>query len=218
MKKFIVILISVFVSFSFVSCNFGGSVSKKQEREKFVRDSIIRAEFVRDSIERDRKNAEIIKNMVSNFIIKGDEFSTNKWVLPKSKPKYRNQNGVYTYFELNGNKAENFRFVFQYYADDWLFIKKMTFNIDDELFTIVPDMDTDCGYGGKIWEWCDESVTNDSTEYSVNENFIKKLANAKSVKVKLSGRQYYDTKTLTETQIKSIKQVYNQYVLLGGEF
>ena len=51
------------------------------------------------------------------------------------------------------------RFVFQYYSDDWLFIRNMIFNFDGENVRIIPDrMQTDCGDGGMIWEWCDEHV------------------------------------------------------------
>ena len=69
---------------------------------------------------------------------------------------------------------------------------------------------------GNIWEWYDVFVDKYS---SINESFILKLANAKSVKVKLIGsNSYYKIKTLSEQQIKSIKETYNYYKALGGEF
>ena len=69
--------------------------------------------------------------------------------------------------------------------------------------------------GGKIWEWCDEAVVGGN---SVDEKFIAKIANAKSVKVKMNGSQYYDTRVLTAEQIKSIKDTYEYYKALGGKF
>lgn len=226
-------------------------------RVEFVRDSIARAEFVRDSIAKAEQNAQIINKLKGNFTHKKDEFSDRTWVNPKNSPQYRNQNGIYCYFSMiNGKPTNNFRFVFQYYADDWLFIRNMIFNIDGENYMITPNMDTDCGNGGYIWEWCDVSVSKEiksddiklgaetkdediqlkaelkvkeverEAKYNVNgiwyiditNTFIQKLANAKSVKVKLNGRQYYDTRTLTNSQLKTIKETYDYYIALGGTF
>ena len=70
-----------------------------------------------------------------------------------------------------------------------------------------------------------QAITKDSYDLSFitlppkyDEKFIKKIANAKSVKVKLNGRQYYDTRTLKAEQIKSIKDTYEYYLALGGRF
>ena len=153
--------------------------------------------------------AEVIKRCEPLFTVTKDEFSDKAWVEPKSAPEYRNSNGVYAYFSLENGKAVNFRFVYQYYADDWLFIKNMVFNIDGESITIAPEMEKDCGNGGKIWEWCDVLV---------NESFIKKIAEAKAVKVIMNGRQHSDTRTLTSAEIQSIKDTYEYFKALGGRF
>ena len=120
-------------------------------------------------------------------------------------------------FSVKDGEPRMLRFVFQYHSDDWLFIENMIFNIDGENITIIPDMETDCGNGGKIWEWCDEAVVGGNCEYSVKEKLIAKIANAKSVKVKLNGSQYYDTRTLTAEQIKSIRDTYEYYKALGAK-
>lgn len=220
------------------------SLAKAREREKFVADSIRVVEF-------ETKNKAF-------FTFTKDEFSNVVWVQPKNAPKYRSANGIYCYFALIDNKPQNFRFVFQYYAEDWLFIKNIIFNIDGENYCITPTMKTDCGYGGKIWEWCDtkvyktcpsdeityneetddidlyaelkaEAVVNETLNdirYSqngilytdINESFIKKLASAKSVKIKMNGSKYYDTKTLTQTEIASLNRTYTYFTLLKGEF
>ena len=52
----------------------------------------------------------------------------------------------------------------------------------------------------------------------INEKFIKKLAYAKSVKIKMNGRQYYNTRVLTKNQIKNIKDSYEYFIALGGKF
>lgn len=190
----------------------------KLEREQFIRDSLARDKEIKDSIATAERNAEVIARVSKSFNENKDEFSTTTWVEPKSAPKYRNRNGVYCYFATeNGMATSVFRFVYQYYSDDWLFIKNMIFNIDDEIITITPEMDTDCGNGGKIWEWCDELVTKNSSN-GVTEDFIKKIANANSVKVKMNGRQYYDTRTFTKEQIQAIKDTYDYFIAKGGIF
>ena len=183
------------------------------KREQFVRDSIARAEFVRDSL----MKVKILHQCKGLFVTKKDEFSDVTWVLPKSAPKYRNRNAVYAYFAMEGDTPTNLRFVYQYHADNWLFINSMIFNIDGENITIYPNMERDCGNGGMIWEWCDEIVRPGRHEDSqVNVYFIKKLGAAKSVKVKMNGSQYYNTRTLTSEQIKSIRDTFNYYWALGG--
>lgn len=85
----------------------------------------------------------------------------------------------------------------------------MIFNIDGENTTFIPDdMETDCGYGGRIWEWCDESA-------SLNKELVEKIAKANKVKVKFNGRKYYDTKTMSSNELQAFKDTYEYYKLLG---
>lgn len=221
MKKYLTPIIITFTAIvSLISCGYNSSSNYEKgriAREKFVKDSLARAEFIQDSIATAQRNAEVIDRCASLFTIQTDEFTNKAWVMPKDAPKYRNSNGVYCYFATeNGKPVKNFRFVYQYYASDWLFIRSMIFNIDGENITIIPKMETDCGDGGWIWEWCDESVNYSSS--GINEEFIKKISNASSVKVKMNGRQYYNIRELTEEQIQSIKNAYEYYLALGGSF
>lgn len=220
------------------------------KRAEFVQDSIARAEFVRDSIEAEQRKAEIIARCSPLFSETKDEFSDRVWVKPKSAPKYTNRNATYCYFMTVDGVPSNLRFRFQYHSDNWLFIRNMIFNIDGENFRIAPDMETDSGNGGRIWEWCDEMVYNssladdmevtkenidiiakakameviekhanssDGVEYTeINKAFIAKIAYAKSVKIKMNGSQYYDTRTLSAAEIKSIRDTYEYFFALGG--
>jgi hypothetical protein len=152
------------------------------------------------------------KELSKHFTEKKDEFSDVKWVEPKTRPKYTNQNGYCMYFAIENGVADNPRFLIQYESDDWLFIQYIIFNVDGENITFTPkNMDTDCGNGGRIWEWCDESAMN-------LESLIKKIAYAKSVKLKLVGKQYYDTKTMSIKQIQHFKYSYEYYKAMGGTF
>ena len=156
----------------------------------------------------------IIGTMKSDYVIKKDEFSTSggSWVEPKSAPKYRNRNAFYCYFWVNDNNyPSNFRFVMQYEADSWLFIENCVFNIDGENVNYVPQkMQHD--NNSRIWEWFDDQIDIHSI------HLIRKIANAKSVKVKLNGQQYYDTRTIKASEIASIKKTLEKYEELGGSF
>ena len=223
MKKLLLLIALTITScIAFYSCNNNGNTNKNRimndsiaKREAFVKDSIAKREaFVKDSLERieEAKRAEFVKKNKSKFREKEDEFKGVTWIYHKSSPQYTNRNACYFYFYIKEGKASNFRFRFQYYDDDWLFIKNMIFRInDEENRTIVPDMERD-NARGYIWEWCDMYYS------EVGLPFITELANANSVKVKLNGSQYYDTRTLSKEQIKAMKETLEYYYALGGTF
>jgi hypothetical protein len=66
-----------------------------------------------------------VKELSKHFIEKKDEFSNTKWIEPKTRPKYTNQNGYCMYFSTENGVANNPRFLIQYESDDWLFIQHM---------------------------------------------------------------------------------------------
>lgn len=170
--------------------------------------------------EKEFKNSEKIdsskiKELEPYFNTKKDEFDPDglAWHKPKSAPKYTNRNGIYCYFQSYNGMPSNLRLRLQYHADDWLFFHKVQFSIDGKAFEFIPmDTETDSGNGGRIWEWFDESMGRSNTE------LIDALANAKSAKMKLIGRQYYDIKTITPTQIKDIKRTLDLYKAMGGNY
>ena len=156
-----------------------------------------------------------IKVLKQFFRVRKDEFSTTgkTWYEPKSAPNYTNSNGLYCYFQTENDMPSNLRFRMQYYSDDWLFFSKVQFSIDGKAYEYVPvDTETDSGDGGYIWEWFDESVSESDKE------LINALANAKSAKMKLIGRQYFDLRNISQDQIKGIKRTLELYQAMGGEF
>ena len=155
------------------------------------------------------RKAELDK-LSKNYNQKKDEFSNKTWIFPNNKPKYRNRNATYCYFMKQNNEVRNFRFVFQYVNSDWLFIKDLIFNIDGKIFEYRRlDFNTDCS-GGQIWEWCDLQLS--------DIDLIRSLENAKSIKIKMNGDKYYDTRTLNSATITSIQETIKYYKALGGRF
>ena len=191
------------------------SIAKAKQDSIKVADSIAAIEkFRADSIAaaKQKEKDEAIARLSKKFRFNEDEFGDRTWVYHNTTPKYTNRNSIHLYFQKDkdGN-ASNLRFRVQYEAGDWLFIKNMIFNIDGENVQFIPDdMETDCGYGGRIWEWCDESST-------YNQELIHKIVNAKSVKVKFNGRQYYDTKTMSAKELQAFKETFDYYKALGGQ-
>lgn len=156
-----------------------------------------------------------IKELLPFFKVKKDEFDPNGKVVytPKSAPQYINQNGIYCYFIVTDGTPGPLRFVVQYYADDWLFFKKIQFSIDDNAYEFVPlNTETDNGDGGKIWEWFDEALT------PTDQDLIYALSNAKSAKMKFIGKQYYDIKVINKAQITDIKRTLDLYHAMGGNY
>lgn len=155
-----------------------------------------------------------VKKISSLFTFNKDEFDPREltWIKPKSAPQYTNQNGIYCYFMKDIDGVSNFRLRIQYYSDDWLFIRKYQFSIDNKAYEFIPNnVETDSGNGGYIWEWCDENI------HSNNDiELIKALSNAKTAKIKFIGRQYHDIKTISQKQIKGIKDALNLYLAMGG--
>ena len=153
-----------------------------------------------------------IKDLKKYFTEKKDEFESYTWVKPKSRPVYINQNGFYCYFQKNNDgTVSNLRFVGQYAAEDWLFIRNIKFNIDGQTFNYVPnEMKTD--HDSSIWEWFDDSVG-----YN-NSNIIDAISKAKSVKIRFNGDQYYKDKIMSSDNIQSIKRTSEYYKALGGRY
>lgn len=154
----------------------------------------------------------VVKVFRPDFTFKKDEFENRTWVEPKNRPKYTNVNKIFCYFQLNDKKVSNFRLCIQYTADDWLFIKKITFNIDGDRNIIYIPQKMERDNNSTIWEWCDDQIDN---KY---EFLISAIANAKKVKVKFDGQQYYDIRILSSAEIKYIKKTYDFYLALGGKF
>src|SRR5690606_3019465 len=165
-----------------------------------------------NSIKKDRENLKdkmyagkefdsiTYNKLISKFEVKDEEFSTpqKKWIIPKSKPKYIDNNHVYSYFQTDkDNNASNLRLVVQYSADDWLFIKRIQFLIDGNLFEVSAyDVKTDHN-GGRIWEWTDVTM---ESELKIALEF------AKSVKIKLTGQNYARERVLSKKEITALNE------------
>lgn len=223
MRKLLYISLLSSIILCMQGCGGNGSTALTKEQQDSIAtakadsirmaDSILAIEKAKaDSIARinAKEKEERIAKISKNFREKKDEFSDFAWVEHKTTTPYRNRNSIHLSFQKDNNgNVQNLRFVIQYEADDWLFIRNMIFNIDGDNVTFIPnDMERDNDYG-RIWEWSDEPA-------SLESSLVEKIANAKSVKVKFNGDQYYDTRTMSSKQIEAFKQTLDYYKALGG--
>lgn len=215
MKKFVLILLV----FTIAGCMQPDKQTKVTLEAQKTNDSLneaISKQKVKEEQELLKaKNEKTVKELSKFFRTKKDEFSPDQktWIEPKSAPNFTNRNGLYCYFETRNGVANNLRFRLQYYAEDWLFFTRVQFSIDGKPYEYIPNnTETDNGDGGMIWEWFDESVT------SSDKELLSALANAKTAKMKLIGRQYHEIKSISKDQINNIKRTLDYYNALGGSF
>lgn len=203
-------------------CHTVSFITKEQEEYKIYNE--IKDKFLIDNYDSylnenqgtkyySRIDSAKIKELLPFFNQKRDEFDPVglTWIIPKSAPKYINMNGVYIYFgalDANPTFPAVLRLKLQYCADDWLFIEKIQFLIDGNLFKIIPQEVKRDNNGGKIWEWCDEPID--------DKDFVDALENAKSIKIKLIGDNYNDIMTLSEKQVTDIRRSISLYRAMGG--
>jgi len=155
-----------------------------------------------------------VAGLLKYFNIKKDEFTTDNIVryYPKNAPRYTNRNAVYCYVVTKDGVADELRFRFQYYNDDFLFIHSLQVNVDGTPYDMgISSWETDYG-SGMVWEWCDDWIIGSQ------KDVLKAIANSKSTKFKMNGRQYYDTRTLTASQILDIKRSIELFEAFGGSF
>ena len=195
------------------------SFASKEKEEAEIMKSVMDLDMGNDDSNQEEVKSKIdsakIKELLPYFKVKKDEFDPNGKIVytPKSAPQYINRNGIYCYFIVTDGTPGPLRFVVQYYADDWLFFKRVQFSIDGNAFEFVPlKTETDNGDGGKIWEWFDEALT------SSDHDLIYALSNAHSAKMKFLGQQYYDIKNISQLQITDIKRALDLYHAMGGTY
>lgn len=219
MRKLSFIFFVIITTTCILSCGPERKVLTQAELDsiaEYKADSVHNAKIEaakRDSLDAVKKAEQkaLIAKLNKHFVYKEDEFEGKSWVRHNSAPRYNNINGVSLYFQQNASgNVSNLRFRVQYYADDWLFIRKMIFNIDGENVSFFPEqMERD--NDSMIWEWCDEPYAN-------NRELVNLIASAKSVKIKFIGDTYSDVRTMSSAHLKAFKETLEFYRALGGDY
>lgn len=104
------------------------------------------------------------------------------------------------------------RLMMSYEGEDWIFFESAYLSYDGNTFNIPFDKyrDKKTENDTRVWEWIDVRMNDDLLA------FLRKMVNGKSVKMRLSGK-YTNTRKLTNTEIKAIKDVLLAYDVLEAE-
>lgn len=163
----------------------------------------LRNTYVKKSIAQiDAKRKAALGQMSKKF----DAFQDITWYQSPSSTKYRNANAFYLYFGVSNGLPANLRLVIQYYADDWLFIDSAKVNVDGVIYSVGNYIDNnkwERDNDSDIWEWIDEPLT--------DRSLIEAIINSKSSVIRFEGSQYYDTRTISSSQKRALRDVLDAY-------
>lgn len=144
-----------------------------------------------------------------NLTKETDEVKGITWVSHKSVPVLANYMTLYFGTKDGSVGSYPLRMKFNYYADDWLFVKTVTVKADEEVYNLEKmDFERD-NAAGSIWEWSDSPVQ--------NMTMINKILAAKKVVVRYNGRQYYHDFVLPESQKMAMKDILLAWQRYGGK-
>lgn len=148
---------------------------------------------------------------VSKLRKKYDDINHITWYENPYFRHYTNTN--YTSIYIGQDESSIWlRLMMSYEGEDWIFFESAYLSYDGNTFNIPFDKyrDKKTENDTRVWEWIDVRVSDDLLA------FLRKMVNGKSVKMRLSGK-YTNTRKLTNTEIKAIKDVLLAYDVLETE-
>lgn len=148
---------------------------------------------------------------VSKLRKKYDDINHITWYENPYFRHYTNTN--YTSIYIGKDESSIWlRLMMSYEGEDWIFFESAYLSYDGNTFNIPFDKyrDKKTENDTRVWEWIDVRVSDDLLA------FLRKMVNGKSVKMRLSGK-YTNTRKLTNTEIKAIKDVLLAYDVLETE-
>ncbi len=157
-----------------------------------------------------KRLAESTKKMRKQY----DEVQEVTWYFDKSSPQYANVNSFYVYIGTKKDSLPGLRLKIQYTADDWIFINKYIFKVDNKTFEIdTGDFGvTRDNNGDGIWELYDVELSKE------NYDLIKAIISSKKTIIRHQGDEHYSDRVITSTEKQGLKNVLDAYEALGGKF
>lgn len=183
------------------------SILDPQAERIRVRDSVW-AEEGKKAI-KDTENLKKLRDSIllvwkKTYRFKEDEFRKTMYFHHVNSPYYNDVNFVYPYMGVDSKGEVYIRTLFQYTADDWLFISSVKILYDKLPVEFQFKFERD-NSGGKIWEYADVS-TND---FSLGD--LERITRSDVCKIRYEGRQYYSDRIITQTEKNIIKKVLKDY-------
>lgn len=158
-----------------------------------------------------RQFDSIYSNLAKEYIIERDSFTSGipKIIYPKNKPNSLQKDYLWSYFEINNDKAEKFRLVIQNSEEkkiDGTIMFK--FNIDGKIVDIIiQSYMAHESYKGNYYDI--------PSAYAAE--FLDSLKVGSKVKMKVTNLEEYTMRTITSEEINNIIKTYQYYQELGGE-
>ena len=146
---------------------------------------------------------------LNRMTIQNDAVVGSRFVLPKSRPQYSNQDDFGIYISGTQTSIGSLRFEARYAGSDWVFFEKIIINVDGRVFNLdfsYFDVKRD-NSGGGVWEWID--IVPSSEDISM----LKLIAASKSTIVRFQGDDYKNDRELTAKEKKAISDV---FIVLDG--
>lgn len=179
--------------------------SPECKKVKDALDKLIAEKEAKEKAELEKRRAAVNK-----LKKKHDDVSGITWYLNPYFTHYNNTNHVSIYICQEYSKVW-LRLVMSYEGDKWIFFKNAYLSYDGNTITIPFDdyeeKKTDSGYGGRVWEWIDVSVSDSQLK------FLKDMINGKSLKMRLSGKYTHDH-SISSTEKKALQDVLLAYDVL----
>lgn len=175
-----------------------------------VESRIAAAELQRKQ-EEERKAKEerlALERAIGNMKKDTDELKGITWISHRNAPVLANY--VSIYFGSSKDSAANYplRVKFQYYGDDWLFVRSVTVKADEKVYELGRlDFERDHS-SGSVWEWIDMPVK--------DHEMLNHWMTAKRVVIRFDGDQYHKDFTLTQGQQTQLREVYQAWKVMGG--
>lgn len=170
--------------------------------------AILEKEELKKIEEEKQKRLGAVKKLHKKY----DDVSDITWYENPYFTHYNNTNHTSIYIGKSSSSVW-LRLKMSYNGDDWIFFEKAYLSYDGNTQHIPFDKyrDKKSDNDTEVWEWIDVSVDDDML------SFIRNMANGKVAKMRLSGK-YTHTKTLSQTEIKAIKDILLAYdVLKSGQ-
>ena len=164
------------------------------------------------TLENQKHRFDSIYSLVEKeYFIERDSFSEGipETVYPKNKPNSLQKDYLWSYFEINNDKAEKFRLVIQNSEEkkiDGTIMFK--FNIDGKIVDIIiQSYMAHESYKGNYYDI--------PSAYAAE--FLDSLKVGSKVKMKVTNLEEYTTRTISSEEINNIIKAYQYYRGLGGE-
>lgn len=173
---------------------------RKQQEEKELAE--------KKALEEEKKRLDqALKNMRKEY----DEVREITWYYDKTTPEYANENNIFLYIGQDKNKNVWLRFKIQYAADNWLFIDKYIFKVDDKTYALTPsydDIKRDNNVNG-IWEVYDTDPNLEMIQAIIeSEKTILRHQNDRD--------NVYEDRTISKKEKTALRNVLDAYKALGG--